>query len=120
MYRFRSWLGHLKTRLLWKYRKLFPYRNKQDVHVSPTEFDEIDIAVLRSVSDKGPGFVLSAPELAEKFTLRPAQVQSRLEKLRKNNMLRPTKGTTDGFENYGLTDSGQAFVAMFQRQQAAG
>ena len=64
--------------------------------------------------------MLSAPELAEKFTLRPAQVQSRLEKLRKNNMLRPTKGTTDGFENYGLTDSGQAFVAMFQRQQAAG
>lgn len=120
IHRTQSWLAHLKTKLVWQYRRLFPHKHKSESHVSQTEFDEIDIAVLRSVSERGPGFALSAPELAEKFSLRPAQIQSRLEKLRQSNMLRTVIGTTEGFENYGLTESGLAFVSMWQRQQAAG
>ena len=81
------------------------------------EFDDLDLAVLRSASAQGPGFALSAPELAEKFRLRPAQVQRSLEKLSHNKMLDYVLGSTDGFDNYRLTDSGAAFFAMCQRQE---
>jgi len=120
IHRFKSWVAGLKTQLIWKYRKLFPYREIAVAHVSPLEFDDLDMAVLRKVSERGPGFTSSAPELAEIFTLRPAQVQNRLEKLTKNNMLRTVIGSTDGFDNYRLTDAGLAFVAMLQRRKAAG
>jgi RIO-like serine/threonine protein kinase len=82
------------------------------------EFDDIDLAVLRTASAQGPGFALSAPELAEKFTMRPAQVQRSLDRLRQNKMLDSVIGSTDGYDNYRLTDSGFAFLAMLQRQQA--
>lgn len=86
---------------------------------APTiEFDDLDMAVLHSVSAKGPGFAMSAPDLAEKFTLRPAQVQKSLDKLSNNKLLASVIGSTDGFDNYRLTDSGLAFMAMWQRQQA--
>ena len=76
--------------------------------------------MLRSVSAKGPGFALSAPDLADKFTLRPAQVQRSLDKLSKNKLLASVIGSTDGFDNYRMTDSGLAFMAMWERQQARG
>ena len=83
------------------------------------EFHDLDIAVLRSASARGPGHAVSAPDLAEKFTLRPAQVQRSLDKLNKNKMLCSVIGSTDGYDNYRLTESGSAFVAMLQRQQAS-
>lgn len=80
------------------------------------EFDDLDLAVLRSASVQGAGFALSAPELAEQFRMRPAQVQRSLNMLSKNKMLAYVIGSTDGFDNYRLTDSGAAFFAMWERQ----
>ena len=61
---------------------------------------------------------MSAPELAEKFSRRPAQVQRSLDKLFRSRMLDSAIGSTDGFDNYRLTDSGAEFIAMWQRQTA--
>jgi hypothetical protein len=62
---------------------------------------------------------LSAPEIAEKFKLRPSQVQRSIDKLRRSRMLDTVIGTTDGFGNVRLSPSGATFVAMWQRQREA-
>ena len=114
-------LASLRMRVVWKLRALLPRRKRPEETTAPTvEFDDLDMAVLHSVSAKGPGFAMSAPDLAEIFTLRPAQVQKSLDKLSKNKLLASVIGSTDGFDNYRLTDSGLAFMAMWQRQQARG
>lgn len=111
-------LGGLKMRLVWRFRSLLPRRKDAGITATPMiEFHDLDIAVLRSASAQGPGFAVSAPELAEKFTLRPAQVQRSLDKLSKNKMLCSVVGSTDGYDNYRLTDSGFEFVSMLERQQ---
>lgn len=116
IYWVRNSLGNIKTRLLWQYRRFFPHESDDTQFVSREEFDKLDIAVLRTLFKKGPGVASSAPELAETFTLRPAQVQRRLEKLADNHMLRTVIGSTDGYDNYRLTDSGLTFITMMQRQ----
>jgi DNA-binding MarR family transcriptional regulator len=116
VWRVKMSLGSLKTRLIWKYRQFFPHRGDHGEMVSREEFDNIDIAVLRLLFQRGPGMAMSAPELAEKFSLRPAQIQHRLDSLMQNQMLRSVIGSTDGYENYRLTDSGLTFITMMQRQ----
>lgn len=116
VYGFRNLLGNLKTRLIWKYRRLFPHKEDSGQIVSQEEFDKLDIAVLRAFFKEGPGIASSAPELAEKFALRAAQIQRRLDKLSQNQMLRTEVGSTNGYDNYRLTDSGLTFITMMQRQ----
>ena len=119
IYAVKNLFGNLKTRLLWKYRQFFPHKTDNGHEVSQEEFDKLDIAVLRALFKGGPGTATSAPDLAEKFKLRPAQVQRRLEKLSANQMLRTVIGSTDGYDNYRLTDSGLAFITMMQRRARA-
>jgi len=112
-------LGDLRFRIVWTMRKLIPRRKAKAEGDGPMiEFDDIEIAVLRSGCAKGPGFALSAPELAEQFTLRPSQIQRRLERLSQIKMLTSVIGSTDGYDNYRVTDHGIAFIRMWQRQQA--
>lgn len=112
-------LGDLRFRIVWALKKFIPRRKAPADGAGPMiEFDDIEIALLRSGCAGGPGFALSAPELAEKFTLRPSQVQRRLERLSQIKMLTSVLGSTDGYENYRMTDSGLAFIRMWQRQQA--
>ena len=109
----------IRTKLVLKLHRFLPRRASSSAGLIPmVEFDDLDLAVLRSASAQSPGFALSAPELAEQFTLRPSQVQHSLDKLNKNKMLDYIIGSTDGFDNYRLTDSGAAFFAMWQRQEA--
>lgn len=119
-HRARLALQTLTMRIMWRLRAWFPRRESSaEIIETPTiEFDDLDMAVLRTVSAQGPGFALSAPELAEKFTMRPARLQKSLEKLSKNKMLDSVIGSTDGFDNYRMTVSGLAYMAMLQRQQA--
>lgn len=108
---------NIKTSVVLIFRRLLPKRPSSTANATPmVEFDDMDLAVLRSALAQGPGFAVSAPELADRFSLRPAQVQLSLDKLRKNRMLDYVIGSTDGFDNYRLTDSGAAFVAMWRRQ----
>lgn len=117
MFRFSLAVRSIKTKLVLKLRQLLPRRASSSAGAIPmVEFDDLDLAVLRSASAQGPGFALSAPELADEFKLRPAQVQRSLDKLSQNKMLDYVLGSTDGFDNYRMTDSGAAYVAMWQRQ----
>jgi hypothetical protein len=115
MWNAKMYLGSLKTKLLWKYREYFPHKAKEGQTVSQEQFDDLDIAVLASVSRSGPGSS-SVSELAQKYKLQPAQVQDRLGKLAQNHMLRIVKGSRWGSKKYRLTDSGLALIAMCERQ----
>jgi len=119
-YRLHQAVGSLKTRIVCKVRDALPQRRHTGIDATfEIDFDDLDLAVLRSVAARGPGFALSAPELAEKFRLRPSQVQRSLDKLRRNRMLDSVMGSTDGYDNYRLTRPGATFVAMWQRQNKA-
>ncbi len=120
-FRLKSAASNLKTQLVLKLRSYVPHRQaRHEADAPAVEFDELDFAVLNSVSAQGPGFTLSAPELAERLSMLPSQVQQSLDKLSQNRMLSSVIGSTDGFDNYRLTDSGAAFVSMWQRQEARG
>lgn len=113
-------LGNLKTAVVCKFRGRIPRRRRERTGNEPTlEFDDLDFAILKSVAKLGPGLSLSAPELAAKFKRRPAQVQKSLDKLFRNRMLDSAMGSTNGFDNYRLSDSGAQFIAMWRRQAAS-
>lgn len=117
-YRGRQAAGSLKTRIVCGLRELVPQREEHGIDAIPEiDFDDLDLAVLRSAAARGPGLATSAPEIAEKFKLRPSQVQRSIDKLRRNKMLDTVIGTTDGYDNFRLSPSGATFVAMWQRQR---
>ena len=110
-------VGGWKTRFVIRFRERFPPREQSGIEAVPEiDFDDLDLAVLQTAAAGGPAFALSAPELAEKFRMRPAQVQKSLERLRKNRMVDIVIGSTDGFQNYRLTPTGETFVSIWQRQ----
>jgi hypothetical protein len=120
--RYRGWqaAGSLKTRLVCGLREFVPRRRDDGIDAVPEiDFDDLDLAVLRSAAACGPGLAMSAPEIAEKFKLRPSQVQRSIDKLRQSRMLDTVIGTTDGYENVRLSPSGATFVAMWQRQRGS-
>lgn len=111
MFRGAQGLGSLKTSLVCKLRNLFPHRaGTKTAEIPQVEFDDLDLAVLGVTATLGPGFAISAPELAGRFSLRPAQVQRSLSKLCANRMLESVIGSTEGFDNYRLTPMGTAFM----------
>jgi hypothetical protein len=115
----KMFMGNLKTKMLWKYREYFAHKTTQTETVSQTQFDDMDIAVLASISRSGSGKASSASKLAKKYKLRPAQIQDRLDELANNHMLHSVRGSTDGYDNYRLTESGLALLAMCERQATA-
>lgn len=117
LYRISEAVAGWKTWFVVKYRHLLPHRRKHGEVLAPqVDFDDLDIAVLKIAATLGPGFAINAPELADKFSLRPAQVQRSLDKLRSNKMLDSVIGTSEGFENYCLTQLGNAFMATWAKR----
>lgn len=119
LFRVSLYLQQTKTRLVLRFRERFPRLGATAIDAAETaEFDKLDMAVLQSALAIGPGFALSAPDLAGRFKLRPSQVQYSLEKLCENKMLTQVIGSTDGFDNYRITDSGSTYLDFWQRQNA--
>ena len=116
-HRGRQAAGSLKTRLLCRLREFVPRRRDDGIDTTPEiDFDDLDLAVLRTAAARGPGLATSAPEIAEKFKLRPSEVQRSVDKLRRNRMLDTVIGNPDGYDNFRLSPSGATFVAMWQRR----
>lgn len=116
-YRISHALGSWKTHIICKFRGLIPRRRPQKAAPIPeVEFDDLDLAVLRTAVTLGPGLSINAGELAERFRLRPAQVQRSLNKLSSNKMLDFVIGSTTEFDNYQLSQLGSAFTSTWQRQ----
>ena len=114
-------IGTLKTRLLLRLRSLLAYRSAANSSESQTvDFDEWDMAVLDCISEQGPGFALSAPELAARLPIRQSRIRDSLEKLGRCKMLDSFESRTDGLDNYRLTEAGATFVSVWQRQECRG
>jgi hypothetical protein len=119
-YRATQSAGNVKTRVICKYRSLFPKPIASSLESIPeVDFDDFDFAVLQAAAERGPGFSTSAVELAGKFSLLPSQFQKALGKLSSNKMLTTVIGSTDGFDNYRLTDYGAAYLQMWEQRKAS-
>ena len=113
-------VGSAKTWALCKYRSLLPKRSASSLEpMAEIQFDDFDFTVLRAAAERGPGFSTSAGELAGKYSLRPSQFQKTLGKLSSNKMLTTVIGSTDGFDNYRLTDYGAAYLQMWEQRRAS-
>jgi hypothetical protein len=116
-FRTSNGIRSVKTKLVCKFRQQIPRRGSSRVDTVPeVQFDNLDLAVLRTSAALAPGFALSAPELAGQLTMRPEQVQRSLDKLRKYELVDSVIGSTDGFDNYRLTQSGAFFLAVWKRR----
>ena len=119
-YRAVQGTGNVKTRIICNLRQLFPHRRSADIQSTPElKFDDFDFTVLQAAADCGPGFTTSAPELASQYGLRPSQFQESLRKLQNSKMITTVIGSTDGFDNYRLTDYGAAYIRMWNQRQAS-
>lgn len=92
------------------------WRHPEEAETPHVEFEDQDIAVLDAIIARGPGFAVSAPELTEQMKLRPSQVQRSLDKLCDSALLQSVIGSTDGYDNYGVTPIGEAFMQSLMRQ----
>lgn len=108
--------GILRKRLVRGARRRIPHQTEGAVTVPGMELDDLDLAVLRSAAACGPGIATSAPDLAEQLWHRPSQIQSSLKKLSKNMLLEDVIGSTDGYDNYRLSESGSHYVANLHRK----
>ena len=74
------------------------------------ELDELDHAVLDHAAALPSGHSIAVVELAESLGERPSRVQDSLDKLRSHHLVQPLMGSTDGFGDYCLTDTGSWYV----------
>ena len=111
--------GNVRTWVICRYKSLSPKKTEPSPEVTPQiSFDDFDFTVLRAAAERGPGFSTSAAELADKYSLRPSQFERSLGKLNSNKMLATVIGSTDGFDNYRLTDYGAAYLQMWEQRKA--
>lgn len=119
--RFRLAIGlaNLRTRIVCRLRRLSRHSRESHAIHEQVELDELDLAVLWRGAMLAPGFALSVSEVAEQLRRRPAQVQRSLDKLHEQQLVNPLLGSTDGYGNYCLTDSGAWYMAAYQRAGGA-
>jgi len=110
--------GSVKTWVICRYRRIVPQRSSSSLEAtSGDRFNDFDYAVLQAAAECGPGHSTSAAELASSHSLRPSQFQKSLGKLSNNQLLTTVIGSTDGFDNYRLTDYGAAYLQMWEARK---
>lgn len=123
VFRIGATIAGWKTQFVIRFRHWLPRRHPRDIdsttQVDFDNFDDLDIAVLEAVAALEPGFVVNAPELAERFQTRPVRVQRCLDKLRNNKMIDPVIGSNEGFGNYRLSQLGDAFMSSWARRTSS-
>ena len=92
-------------------RWLFRKRREPGMVTGTLEFDDIDLATLRSAASCGPGFSISAPDIATDLMIQKRAAQQSLDKLLQSNMLDLTLGATDDHDNYRITTAGLTFLS---------
>jgi hypothetical protein len=119
-YRATQFAGNVRTWMICRYRSLLPKQAASSPEAMPEVlFDDFDFTVLQAAAERGPGFSTSAAELASKYSLLPSRFQKSLGKLSSNKMLTTVIGSTDGFDNYRLTDYGAAYLQMWEQRKAS-
>ena len=79
---------------------------------SDISIDDVDLAVLRTQSKLQPGYVLTAPEIANVIRVRPSQVESVLEKLAALQFVEYVFSSLDGYDGYRLTLTGRMYLQV--------
>jgi hypothetical protein len=102
-------LHNLKRTITAPLFKFRAWRQSAGMDTGTIEFSKLDIAVLKAALSQPPGITVSAPELAEQFTLRPLQLQCCLDRLSQYRLIESTISSTDGFESYRVTPAGAQF-----------
>jgi hypothetical protein len=119
-YRATQSAANVKTWVLCRYKSFFPKKAASSLEpIAEIQFNDFDITVLQAAAERGPGFCTSAPELADKYSLLPSQFQKSLGKLSNSKMLATAIGSTDGFDNYRITDYGTAYLQMWEQRTAS-
>ena len=117
-YRATQSAANLRTWMICRYRSLLPKQTASSLEpIAEVQLDDFDFTVLRAAAERGPGFSTSAPELADKYSLLPSHFQKTLGKLSSNKMLTTVIGSTDGFDNYRITDYGAAYLQMWEKRR---
>lgn len=110
-----NWAEDLRVGVKMRLKRL-DWRQKQEGFVQQeVELDMLDLAVLDHGATLAPGFAITVTDLAEQLKLRPSSVEKSLNKLHQHKLVDPLLGSTDGFGNYCLTDSGAWFVAAHRQ-----
>ncbi len=121
VHRLQTRLSGIKTWIVCRFRTVAPHRRTTGLTEGPIlEFDENELAVLRLAAAMGPGQIVSAPDFAERLSMRPRQVQRHLDQLGHARIMENVVGSTGGFANYRLTDYGTAFLANITQQSQSG
>jgi hypothetical protein len=119
-YRATQSAANLRTWTICRYRSLLPKQTVSSLEpIAEVQLDDFDFTVLRAAAERGPGFSTSAPELADKYSLLPSHFQKTLGNLSSNKMLTTVIGSTDGFDNYRITDYGAAYLQMWEKRTAS-
>ncbi len=120
VYRLSESLAGWKTWFVVRFGRVLARRRSAVVDPAPqVEFDDLDIAVMKIAATLGPGFEINARQLAERFRMRPAQVQQSLEKLTSNKMMDNVIVSGEGFDSYRLTQLGNAFMATWAKRASS-
>ncbi|MDX1481367.1 MAG: hypothetical protein R3315_06820 [Woeseiaceae bacterium] len=113
-------LRDLRIRLLCLSRRLDWNRRRGDSFHEEIELDDIDLCVLDHGATLAPGFSISVPELSRQLGKRPSIVERSLHKLHSYKLVDTTLGSTDGYGNYRLTDSGAWYLSACKRESIGG
>ena len=110
----------LRTRLLCLSRRLDWSRRSGGSFHEEIELDDIDLRVLDHGAALAPGFSISVPDLSRRLGKRPSIVERSLHKLHSYKLVDTTLGSTDGYGNYRLTESGAWYLSACRRESIGG
>lgn len=119
--RYRTFIGlhGCRTRVAGRFESLTGSSDSDDAQAQEEfKINRLDMIILHVAKSGGPGFTLSAPELADRLNLRPDQIQESLDKLGRNKLLDFVLGTTNGYETYRLNETGSHILTAWLQQQA--
>jgi hypothetical protein len=118
-YRVTQSAANVKTWLICRYKSFFPKKAASSLEpIAEIQFDDFDFTVLQAAAERGAGFCTSAPELADKYSVLPSHFQKSLSRLSNSKLLTTAIGSTDGFDNYRITDYGTAYLRMWEQRTA--
>lgn len=109
------WLGNawgdLRVKFIVRLKRLDWRRRHVGFVQQEIELDPMDLAVLDHGATLAPGFAISVTDLSERLHTRPSLIERSLAKLHQHKLVDTLMGSTDGYGNYRLTDSGAWYVA---------
>ena len=118
-YRLADYYENLRVGALMRIKRLDWRGNSSSMVQEEVPLDAIDLAVLDHGATLAPGFSISVTDLSERLSTRPSLVERSLVKLHRHKLVDPLLGSTDGYGDYRLTDSGAWFVAANRRNESA-